>query len=240
MSFREVKGRFGSVRYFGKDEYVGRSVHNYGEYNPDEVEMVISLASGRGLALDIGANIGCISQGLIASGCDVVAFEPQPEVFKLLQYNMENAFGTAFRRAYNVALGSEAGTAKMPKVYYSDKGNFGGLGLGESSIYGSYDVPVVTIDSFELDIGFLKMDVEGFEYEALLGAANTIARCRPIMYIEDDRPAKSARLRAHITALGYTIEEHHPPLYRKLNHFGLQKNIWDKNYVSHNLICRPC
>ena len=227
-----VEGRWGKVKFFGKDEYVGKSLYNYGEYGPDETEKIIGLASD--LCLDIGANIGCISQALVVSGCRVIAFEPQPEVFKLLAENVEC-------EKYNVALGSFAGTAKMPKVYYSVKGNFGGLGIGTKSIYGSYDVPMRTLDSYGLhDVGFMKIDVEGFELEVLRGAAETINRCKPIMYVEDDRIDKRKALRAKIVELGYTIEEHQPTLYRENNFFGLKKNIWDRDYASHNLICMPC
>ena len=229
---KSIEGRWGTVKFFLKDEYVGRSLYNYGEYGPDETEKIIALADG--LCLDIGANIGCISQALVASGRKVVAFEPQPEVFKLLDENVEC-------EKYNVALGSAAGTAKMPKVYYSAKGNFGGLGIGSKSMYGSYEVPVRTLDSYGLeDVGFMKIDVEGFELEVLRGGVETINRCKPIMYIEDDRVDKRKALRAAIVQLGYTIEEHEPNLYRENNFFGLKKNIWDKNYGSHNLICMPC
>ena len=227
-----VEGRWGRVKFFLKDEYVGRSLYNYGEYGPDETEKIIALADG--LCLDIGANIGCISQALVVSGMRVIAFEPQPEVFKLLDENV-------VCEKYNVALGSVAGVAKMPKVYYSAKGNFGGLGIGAKSIYGSYDVPVRTLDSFGLDdVGFMKIDVEGFELEVLRGGRETINRCKPIMYIEDDRIDKRKALRAAIVELGYTIEEHYPALYRENNFFGLKKNIWDREYASHNLICMPC
>lgn len=229
---REVNGRWGPCRFFGKDEYVGRSMFSYGEYNPDETEMILSLAKNR--CLDIGANIGCITQALLYTGFVVDAFEPQPELFELLQYN---ARGTTY---HCTAVGNEAGMATMPKVQYSAKGNFGGLGLFEKSIYGTIKVPVVTIDSYEYnDVGFIKIDVEGFELEVLKGATETINRCRPILYVEDDRTEKSGALRAYINSLGYTLEDHKPTLYREQNFFGLKKNIWDRNYASHNIICRP-
>ncbi len=237
--YKEIDGRWGRCKFFRKDEYVGRSLWYYGEYNPDETEMVISLASKERLCLDIGANMGVISQALLACGCSVAAFEPQPEVFKLLEFNCANAFGNSEYKLFNTAVGSEFGKAVMPKVYYGEKGNFGGLGLGETSIYGSYEVPINTIDSYGFDVGFMKIDVEGYELEVLKGADETIKRCRPIMYIEDDRVAKSNALREHIYSLGYSIEEHKPTLYREKNHFGLKKNVWDLNYASHNLICRP-
>lgn len=238
--YKEIDSRWGRTKFFRKDEYVGKSLWYYGEYNPDETEMIVKLASKDRVCLDIGANMGVISQALLATGHTVVAFEPQPEVCKLLEFNCAGAFGDSKYTVYNTAVGSSAGTAQMPKVYYAEKGNFGGLGLGDRSIYGSYDVPVVTIDSYGFDnVGFMKIDVEGYELEVLKGAYETITRCNPIMYIEDDRTAKSAALREHIRALGYSIEEHKPTLYRELNHFGLKKNVWDRNFASHNLICRP-
>ena len=172
---------------------------------------------------------------MLSAGFTVDAFEPQPEIFELLEYNARGAV------THNTAVGNEAGMATMPKVQYAAKGNFGGLGLFESSIYGTIKVPVTTIDSFGYDdVGFIKIDVEGYEYEAITGARETINRCRPILYVEDDRTEKSRALRQLISSMDYTIEEHKPTLYREKNFFGLKKNIWDKNYASHNLIARPC
>ncbi len=233
---RKIESRWGTCHYFGKDEYVGRSVHNYGEYNPDETEMILSLATPGKLCIDIGANIGCISMALLRSGFSVRAFEPQPEVYKLLEMNLVGGV------AYNVALGRESGTAEMPKVYYSTKGNFGGLGIGGKSMYGSYTVPVEALDSYSFsNVGFIKIDVEGYEEEVLRGAVETITRDKPILYIEDDRIEKRTGLRKFIQSLGYTYELHQPTLYRENNFLGLKKNIWaPKNYASHNLVCRPC
>lgn len=229
---RSVKGRWGEVWFIGKDEYVGRSLFNYGEYGPDETEMILSLASG--LCLDIGANFGVMGQALEANGFSVVAFEPQPDVYNVLRKNIS---GTC----YNLGLGDEPGTAHMPKILTGSKANYGGQSIGSRNELGTIPVEVRTLDSFGFEnVGFMKIDVEGFEEKVLRGGVETIARCRPIMYIEDDRVEKSRSLRAFITSLGYSIEEHHPTLYRENNFFGKKKNVWDRNYVSHNLICRPC
>ena len=85
----------------------------------------------------------------------------------------------------------------------------------------------------------IKIDVEGFEENVLKGAENTIKKYKPTMYIEDDRVEKSLSLRTYIKSLGYSIEEHKPPLYRANNFFGKKINVWNMNYVSHNIICRP-
>ena len=234
--YKVVEGRWGPCKILLKDEYVGRSVFYYGEYNPSETEMILGLA--KGICLDIGANIGCISQALAFSGHTVIAFEPQPEIFALLDENTRGYHTPV--KTYNCAVGSSAGVATMPKVHYSSKGNFGGLGIGDKSIYGNIEVPVITIDSLGIDCGFMKIDVEGYEIEVLRGAMETILRCRPVLYIEDDRPNNSQTLRSLIKSLDYTIEEHKPPLFSQPNFFGLGKNVWNKNYASHNIICRPC
>lgn len=236
--YKIIDSRWGKTKFLLKDEYVGKSLYWYGEYNPDETEMILSLATKDRLCLDIGANIGVISQALLANGFSVEAFEPQPEICSILGENL--AFVGGEYNHYNVAVGAQEGIAPMPKVQYGAKGNFGGLGIGTKSIYGSYNVPVQTIDSFKFaDVGFMKIDVEGYELEVLQGAEETINRCKPVMYIEDDRMEKSAALRKMIGLLGYEIEEHKPTLYRENNHFGLKKNVWDRNFASHNLICRP-
>lgn len=239
--YKSVDGRWGRATYFAKDEYVGKSLHYYGEYNPDETEKILSLARPGRTCLDIGANIGVISQALDVNGFHVIAFEPQPEVYKVLQMNFSG-------EAHMCAVGASKGTVEMPKMHYSEKGNFGGVSVNTKSLYGSYKVPLVSIDFMldpteaickeELvDVGFMKIDVEGFELEVLKGSVDTIRRCRPILYIEDDRTDKSRALRSFIYELGYDIEEHKPALYREENFFGLKRNVWDKNYASHNLIC---
>lgn len=258
----KVDGRWGPCTYFLKDEYVGRSVRNYGEYNPDETEKILDLVASvynfederSNVVLDIGANIGCISQAIVAHGYNLHFFEPQPEVFEVCSTNVLSTKSIVDRGgyirstvSYKCALGSAPGIAKMPKVAYSDKGNFGGLGIGMNIGRGTYDVPVDTLDNkYSLDkctmkVAFIKMDVEGFELEVLKGGTELIKRDKPVMYIEDDRSDKSYALRKYIREeLGYWIEEHKPPLYREKNFFGLERNVWDKNYASHNIICRPC
>lgn len=225
-----IDSRWGPCKYFSKDEYVGKSLWNYGEYNPDETEKILSLATGH--CLDIGANFGVISMALVAGGFKVTAFEPQPEVYKLLVENVPTA------DCHNVALGGSAGIAKMGKLRYSERNNVGGNGIGVVTPFGTIDVPVRTLDSYLFaDVGFIKIDVEGFEEQVLIGGAETIKRCKPVLYVEDDRIEKRAGLHRMLRSLGYTWYEHKPTLYRENNFFSKKKNVWDRNYASHNLVC---
>ncbi len=237
----KVKGRWGTCEYFLKDEYVGRSMHAYGEYGPAETEKILELR-GTGLFLDVGANIGCISQAVLADGGRVLAFEPQREVFDVLVKNLVHAGGNF--EAMNVAVGSSDGVVKIPVLDYAAKNNIGGLSIGASSNpWGKHrDVSIRSLDSLELEdtVSFIKIDVEGHELEVLKGAVELIKRDKPILYVENDRPNKEYALKQFIREeLGYWMEEHNPTLYREENFFGRKENIWDKNYASYNLLCRP-
>lgn len=232
---KSVEGRWGKVHFFDQDEYIGKSMFHYGEYNPDETEFIISLAEKAGkdkLVLDIGANIGAIAQALAWSGFNVVAFEPQPEVFEVLQQNFKG-------KSHNVALGEKRGTTVMPKLVYSERNNFGGISCGTiSKSRGGISVPVERIDDYKFEnVGLMKIDVEGYEELVLRGAVDTIKRCSPILYLEDDRKEKSDSLHAFLSELGYRWEEHNPPLYRAQNFFGKGENIWGRNFVSKNIVC---
>lgn len=230
-----VEGRWGKCSFFAEDIFIGKSIAHYGEYNPDETEFIIKLAEKAGkdkLVLDIGANIGAIAQALEFSGFTVEAFEPQPEVFGLLQENVKG-------KCHNLALAHRSGVTVMPKLRYDERNNFGGVVLGTASrANGAIQVKVETLDSFGYDnVGLMKVDVEGFEEQVLRGAVETIARCSPVLYLEDDRVEKRESLHGFLRELGYRWEPHNPPLYRPENFFGKRENIWDRNFASFNIVC---
>jgi hypothetical protein len=100
-------------------------------------------------------------------------------------------------------------------------------------------VRVVTVDSFNLDAcHFIKFDIEGMEIEALRGAAATIARSRPVLYVENDRESRSADLIDLLQRYGYRLYWHLPPLYSPDNFRGISENIFG-DIVSVNMICIP-
>ena len=164
----------------------------------------------------------------------VIAFEPQPAIFGVLKANCEaNKVSNAV--LVNAAVGDESGEISVPDVDYGVKGNFGGVALGA----GQFSVPMVTIDGLNLPAcAFMKIDVEGMEYEALTGAEETIQRFRPLMYVENDRREKSARLISLLQSFGYKLYWHTPPLFNPLNFAGEEENFWP-GIVSQNMLCVP-
>jgi FkbM family methyltransferase len=221
------------------DQYLGWSFMAYGVYNLDEVRFLCGLLGPGDVVLDVGANIGALTVPMaqVPGIAAVHAFEPQPRVRELLEENVRLTTppdGPVVIHAY--ALGSAPGQLHVPDMDYTTLGNFGGVALGDT---GATEVDVRTLDSLCLQkVTLIKIDVEGAEAEVLRGARETIARCRPILYVENDRTEKEAGLLALLDELGYDHEPHWPPLYSRENPFRNPTNLWP-NMVSKNLHCRP-
>jgi FkbM family methyltransferase len=63
----------------------------------------------------------------------------------------------------------------------------------------SRTVPVRALDSLAVQAAFVKLDVQGFEHQALLGLANTLSRDRPVLLIE----TPDVDVRRYVAGLGY-------------------------------------
>jgi FkbM family methyltransferase len=213
--------------YPRNDRYVGGSFRDYGEFSEGEVDLFAQLVPPGAIALDVGANIGAhtvpLAQLAGPTGF-VVAFEPQPVLHQILCANLAvNSIPNV--RTYAMALGHCQGTCRLPALDYTRPNNFGGVSMdlvAEGEL-----VPLGTLDDFGLErVDFIKLDVEGFESRVLMGAAATIGRCRPIMYVENDREEKSAELIERLFGLGYRLWWHTPPLFNPDNFKGNPENAF--------------
>lgn len=125
------------------------------------------------VAIDGGAYVGRWSQMLSEEFEKVYAFELCPGNYECLIRNAPDV------KAFNMALGKIEGKCsftpdkdKDSPVYNVKKGN---------------DIRVTTIDSLNLGVcDFIKLDLQGYDYFALLGARKTIETCRPIVMFEHE------------------------------------------------------
>jgi FkbM family methyltransferase len=221
------------------DQYVTRSIALYGEYCPAEARILKQTITPGMTVVEVGANMGSHSVDM-ARACapgPFYAFEPQPRLFQILCANLAlNDIGNAL--AYPDACGEVEGEAMVPLVDYTQPGNFGGLSLGGTDGPG-LAVRVRPLDTLNLAAcGLLKIDVEGFEAQVIRGARGTILRCRPVIYIENDRADQQQELISLIAELGYRLYWHMPPLYDPANFNGETNNVFP-GIVSLNMFCLP-
>ncbi len=232
--------RYGTMLFLRTDRYIGASLDLYGEYCEAEAAVLAQLVAPGQIVAEVGANIGTHTvhlAKLVGETGQVLAFEPQRVVFQLLCANI--ALNDAFNvRTFQAASGADPGSLTVPPVDYRRNGsNFGGVSL--LGVTAGDPVPVIPLDTMTLPaLRLLKVDVEGMEVSVLTGARQTIARHRPILYVENDRRQNSAELIGLIQELGYDLWWHLPPLFNSNNHAGAAENIFGGT-VSINLLCLP-
>jgi FkbM family methyltransferase len=232
--------RYGLIAYNRNDQYVGRSLQAYAEYSEIEVGFLTTWLRPGDVVIEAGANIGPVTVPLArAVGPEgrVFAYEPQRLVFQLLCCNLAlNEIGNVVARPH--ALGARTGTARVPVIPPSLAHNFAAVELS-ARVGGGEPVPVERIDDIELAAcRLIKIDVEGMEEDVLAGARATIARLRPLLYLENDRTDRSPALIGLVNALGYRAFWHLPPLFNPGNFARNAENLFG-TIVSANMFCVP-
>lgn len=236
-SVRIKRTRHGLMAYNINDSYVGRSFDCYGEFSRGEMLLFSQIVTPGSLALDVGANIGAHTIYLakaVSPGGIVVAIEPQRAIYQLLCTNLAlNEIGNV--QPLLAGAGRDRGLSFVPAADYAHPGNFGGIELADRGI----PVQLVSIDSLQLPgCQFIKIDVEGYEHAVIAGATDTIARYKPVLYVENDRREKSPDLIRQLRDLDYVLYWHTPPLYSPNNFYQNATNIFP-GIVSIDMLCMP-
>lgn len=181
---------------------------------------VLRLFGGDLVVVDIGANFGTYALGLaqlVGPRGKVHAFEPQRLIFNMLAGSVAlNSLTNVY--CYNMAVGDHEGSIEIPQFDYSQPLNFGSIEFGPSQREPLTQerrhcaerveyVPLTTLDHFGYEqVDLIKIDTEGMELAVLDGARETIARCRPVMYVEYLKVDRD-ELRRRLLDLNYLVYE---------------------------------
>ncbi len=132
--------------------------------------------------VDIGANIGyyvLMEAQAVSDKGKVYAIEPVQHNFELLRKNIGINNYDSIVDAYQLAIGSENGTAKL---YLSRNSNLHNL-IGGNTNLGYVETKLSRLDDFLEDksseVDFIRMDIEGYEYEAISGMEKTLVAGKP-------------------------------------------------------------
>jgi FkbM family methyltransferase len=168
------------------DAAVGRYVRD-NNYELDVTAVFQSVLKEGMQVIDIGANIGyftLLSAALVRPAGHVLAIEPNPRNARLIEASRrENGFENI--TICQTAAGRRAGTLVLNTSH--SNGTTSDLPPEVEALLAAESVPCLAVDTIVPEttmIDLIKVDVEGAEYNALLGASKTISRCRPIIVSE--------------------------------------------------------
>jgi FkbM family methyltransferase len=210
-----VKGRNGiTMRFFCLGDLPIQRVRTIYTKEPETIDWIDSFCEGDTL-WDIGANIGLYTVYAAATkNCRVLAFEPSPANYFLLNRNIEiNGLDNRVQ-AYCVAVADKfaVDVLHMRKTELGGAmSNFGSGGEGAGAIF-SQGAIGISIDEFVTTFSppfptHMKIDVDGIEHEIVRGALNTAEdkRLKSISVELDSEDATTAATVALIESKGFKL-----------------------------------
>ena len=191
--------RVGIVQYFPDEPIIGDSVDWYGEYLQPQLDLIERLVGPGATLLEAGAGVGVHALHLAAAigpGGRLLAYESRPLHRRVLRQNL------AANRVANVTL---------------MKRTLGATGEG-------VDLGCETVDELHLDqLRLLKTGEAAPAGELLAGAADTLWRLRPLLFVaardKDDLEERSLQVKD----FGYRCWKIETPLFNPAN-FNRREN----------------
>jgi FkbM family methyltransferase len=192
-----------------------------GEHEPGVQKALSSMVRAGDVVYDVGAHLGSFALGiarLVGASGKVVAFDGDPSNVERLQ---ENSVRNGLQRNLQVVHAgvwshtshiSDTGQEEITFRRGHD-GTTGGVEAdGQRPVLADADlirVPATTLDEFVAGgpgPQLIKIDVEGGEWQVLLGAANLIAKHRPRLIVEVHHQEADERIRAWLVEFRYAAE----------------------------------
>jgi FkbM family methyltransferase len=181
------------TRFYTDDRnLIERDILMKGGFEIELQKEMAALVFPGDMVLDCGANIGvhaCSLGRRVGVDGRVIAVEPVPALADRLEANgrlngLENL--TVVRKAVSSVRGSVPFYAPAPESWNQGGGSFH---VNRAPAQSSIMVETVTIDELVEEYGVrtlrvLKLDIEGHEFEALLGASAVLRHMRPHVFFE--------------------------------------------------------
>jgi FkbM family methyltransferase len=149
--------------------------------------------------IDAGANVGqfAVAAAKLLNPQRIYSFEPQPACLQILERNLTRC-QIPFE-CHALALGTHTGTANLVLNSHNHSSSLLPLGDDHKRAFpsakenGSLEVQMSSLDIFFKDVVLpspvlLKLDVQGFEANVLLGATELLTRCNHVVLETSFRP----------------------------------------------------
>lgn len=181
---------FYGLKFHGElQSYIEWEVFFHGAFDRNGLEFTRKILNRltNPTCIDIGANVGVYSIFMSKYALDIHAFEPLPRNYEILKKNVElNSLKNI--KIYTHGLSNEN---KMGSFHINNSSNHGAGSFDANHQNrikdGGTQLELKTGDSVLSEcekIDFIKMDIEGFEFQAIQGLQLTLNKHRPILMME--------------------------------------------------------
>ena len=171
-----------------RDRHVSQQLRKSGIWEPYESRLLLDSLQPGAVFLDVGANLGYFSllaADRVGPTGKVLAIEPDPANFLLLQRSVAHNGLSAIVKPYRVALSDRDDEARL----YLSEDNF-----GDHQVFATDEsresLPVTLRRGADLLGGLgvwldlVKIDTQGSEYGVVAGLLPLLVRCRPRLIVE--------------------------------------------------------
>ena len=174
-----IKGNYNCIyKIPNLKENIGFEIFINGVYEKETIEFIIHKIPHNGCFIDIGANIGAICLPVCKQRPDINAFavEASSKVYEFLKYNIENNFINNCISLNECISDVDGENVK----FYSPLDLYGKGSMTPVFTNISEDILSIKLDTFIhgnriLNVKFIKIDIEGFEYLAFKGAKKLLS-----------------------------------------------------------------
>jgi FkbM family methyltransferase len=141
-------------------------------------QSVLKYVTNKRVCVQAGGNTGVYVRQFADVFETVYTFEPEPVNFYCLELNCKDYTNI---KTIQSCVGNHNQSPVALERYDTQKDP----NTGKFRISGTGEIPVVAVDSLELNnCDLIQFDIEGSEYDALLGAIRTIKKYRPVICLE--------------------------------------------------------
>jgi FkbM family methyltransferase len=188
------------------DRHFARTVSQYPgtDYQQATIDEAVRHVKKFDCAVDVGGNIGLHTVRFAPLFETVHSFEPTTTNFECLQKNTESLDNVILHR---LGLGAEPDTVTIQLPADANNcGNFSIVDFADNNEQTVNEIiEIRTLDSFELAPGLIKIDVQGFDYNVLVGSTKIIALHHPVIIIESETKKSRNIIGEFLTQHGYNV-----------------------------------
>jgi len=181
------------------------------------VNEIKTRTTSNSVILDLGSNFGQMTllfSNLVKDGGMVVSIESNPWIYYALSKTISINFCKNVRLINSAVWDISDVDISLDFdncVKYASYGSYGVLPSGNNK---NFTVKSITVDSLNLQkVDFIKIDVQGSDLRAMIGAKDTIKRCSPVIIFEYEESLDEIfstnwnEYEKFIEEIGYTIEK---------------------------------